>query len=96
MLEVVFQDAQLQRENLLWRFLNNRSQFGDFHPLDIPYFVMLGDGFSIFDLAKEDKAHPWKPTLQLLLTAEGDKGEAIVILGGIGLGTDVRIKARHS
>jgi hypothetical protein len=54
---------------------------------------MLGDGFSIFDLAQEDKAHPWEPTLELLLTAEGDKGEAIIIFGRIGLGTMVRTKS---
>ena len=56
--QVVCQDAQLQREYLLRSFLENSLQFRHSHPSDIPYFVMLGDGFSIFDLAHKDKAHP--------------------------------------
>ena len=55
---------------------------------------MLWDGFSLVHLAQEDKAHSWEPTLELLLAAEGDKGEAIVILGCIGLGADIWIEAR--
>jgi hypothetical protein len=82
----------LQREYLLGSVLKNLPQFGDFHPPDIPYFVVLGDWLSIFHLAQEDKPHPWEPTLELLLTAEGDKGKAIVILRGIGLGTDIGIE----
>ena len=95
MLEVVFHDSQVQREYLLWCVLEYLAQFDDFYPSDTPDFVMLGNGLSIFDLAQEDKAHPWEPTLELLLTAEWDKGEAIVVFGGIGLGTHVRIEARH-
>ena len=95
MLEVVLQDVQVQREYLLRCILEYLPQLGDFHPPDISDFVMLWDGFSFFHLAQEDKAHSWEPTLELLLTAEGDKGEAIVIFGRIGLGTDIGIKLRH-
>ena len=91
MLEVVFQDSQLQREYLLRCVLEYLSQFVDFHPLDIPYFVMLRDGFSLFHLAQEDKPYSWEPTLELLVAAEWDKGEAIVIFGRIGLGADIGI-----
>ena len=92
MLEVVLQHPQVEGEYPLGCFLEHLPQFGDFHPPDIPYFLMLGDGFSIFHLAQEDKTYPWEPTLKLLLTAEGDKRKAIVILRGIGLGADVGIK----
>jgi len=85
----------LERENPFGSFLEHLPQFGNFHPSDILNFVMLWDGFIIFHLAQEDKTYPWEPTLELLLTAEGDKGKAIVIFGRIGLGTDIRIKARH-
>jgi len=63
--------------------------------MDIPDFIMLGDGFSIFHLAQEDKSHPWQTSFQLLLTTERDKGEAIVLLGCIGLRADIRIESRH-
>ena len=96
MLEVVFQHPQLEGEYFLWCFLEYLPQCGNLHPSDIPDFVMLGDGFSIFDLAQEDKPYPWKPTLELLLTTEWHKGEAIIILGGIGLGADIGIKTRHA
>jgi hypothetical protein len=79
----------VEREYPLGCFLENLPQFRYFYPSDISDFVMLGDGFSIFHLAQEDKAHLWESSLELLLTAEGDKGEAIVIFGRIGLGTDI-------
>ena len=94
MLKVVLQDSQLQRKYPLGCFLENFPQFGDFHPSNIPHFVMLRNRFSIFHLAQEDKTNSWEPTLQLLLTAEWNKGEATIILGGINLGTDVGIEAR--
>src|SRR5215475_11445769 len=40
-------NAELPRENPLRSILKNLPQFGHFHPSDIAYFVMLGDGFSI-------------------------------------------------
>ena len=46
---------------------------------------MLGHWFGIFDLTEKDTPDPWEPILELLLTAERDRGEAVVILGGIGL-----------
>ena len=58
MLEVVLQDPQVQREYLLGCFLKNLAEFGDLPPSDIAYFAMLGNRFSIFHLAQEDKAHP--------------------------------------
>ena len=81
MLEIVLQHPSLEGEYLLWCILEYLPQFGHFHSLDIPYFLMLGDGFSIFHLTQEDKSHPWQTSLELLLTAERHKGEAIIILG---------------
>jgi hypothetical protein len=85
----------VQREYLLRSFLKNLPQLGHFHPPDIAYFVVLRHWLSIIHLAQKDKAHSWESTFELLLTTEWHKGEAVVILGGIGLGTDIGIKLRH-
>ena len=95
MLEVVFQTPSCS-VNIFWCFLEHLPQFKYFYPPDIPHFVMLGNRVQRLRPGIEDKSHPWEPTLELLLTAEWDKGEAVVVFGGIGLGANIRIKARHS
>lgn len=55
---------------------------------------MLGHGLSVLYLTQKDKPHSWESAFELLLATEWHEGETIVILGRIGLGADVGIKAR--
>jgi hypothetical protein len=82
----------LQREYSLRLPFHNLSQLCNLEPHDFPNLSCPRPWFSIFYPTHKDDAYAWDTTFELLLTAEGHKGEAVIPSWRVGAGLNVWIE----